>query len=214
MSDALTTIRNKLIDYEDKIIKQYIKNNTLRDLNTNIDTNINTNIDTNINTNIDTNINTNIDTNIYLKDNTLKLEEHYNFILEDLVCFYYDYININNNFNETNINNTKELFKIILERILLGEEVIKAKIKMDYEKYDELIKKKKIDEIYKLLENKVVEDNILIRLRNKKLENYNDGIKDKISLLYKDFIIPYTKSVQIIHCIQDNNIYEEGTSSK
>ena len=198
MSDALTTIRNKLIDYEDKIIKQYIKNNTLRDLNTNIDTNINTNIDT----------------NIYLKDNTLKLEEHYNFILEDLVCFYYDYININNNFNETNINNTKELFKIILERILLGEEVIKAKIKMDYEKYDELIKKKKIDEIYKLLENKVVEDNILIRLRNKKLENYNDGIKDKISLLYKDFIIPYTKSVQIIYCIQDNNIYEEGTSSK
>ena len=130
------------------------------------------------------------------------------------MCFYYDYININNNFNETNINNTKELFKIILERILLGEEVIKAKIKMDYEKYDELIKKKKIDEIYKLLENKVVEDNILIRLRNKKLENYNDGIKDKISSLYKDFIIPYTKSVQIIHCIQDNNIYEEGTSSK
>lgn len=194
MSDRLTTIRNKLIDYEDKIIKQYIKNNTLRDLNTNIDTNI--------------------DTNIYLKDNTLKLEDHYNFILEDLVCFYYDYININNNFNETNINNTKELFKIILERILLGEEVIKAKIKMDYEKYDKLIKKKKIDEIYKLLENKVVEDNILIRLRNKKLENYNDGIKDKISSLYKDFIIPYTKSVQIIHCIQDNNIYEEGTSSK
>ena len=210
MSDELTTIRNKLIDYEDKIIKQYIKNNRLRDLNTNIDTNIDTNINTNINTNIDTNI----DTNIYLKDNTLKLEDHYNFILEDLVCFYYDYININNNFNETNINNTKELFKIILERILLGEEVIKAKIKMDYEKYDELIKKKKIDEIYKLLENKVVEDNILIRLRNKKLENYNDGIKDKISSLYKDFIIPYTKSVQIIHCIQDNNIYEEGTSSK
>ena len=194
MSDGLTTIRNKLIDYEDKIIKQYIKNNRLRDLNTNIDTNI--------------------DTNIYLKDNTLKLEDHYNFILEDLVCFYYDYININNYFNETNINNTKELFKIILERILLGEEVIKAKIKMDYEKYDELIKKKKIDEIYKLLENKVVEDNILIRLRNKKLENYNDGIKDKISSLYKDFIIPYTKSVQIIHCIQDNNIYEEGTFSK
>ena len=206
MSDALTTIRNKLIDYEDKIIKQYIKNNTLRDLNTNIDTNI----DTNINTNIDTNI----DTNIYLKDNNLELGDHYKFILEDLVCFYFDYININNNFNETNINNTKELFKIILERILLGEEVIKAKIKMDYEKYDELIKKKKIDEIYKLLENKVVEDNILIRLRNKKLENYNDGIKDKISSLYKDFIIPYTKSVQIIHCIQDNNIYEEGTSSK
>ena len=194
MSDELTTIRNKLIDYEDKIIKQYIKNNRLRDLNTNIDTNI--------------------DTNIYLKDNTLKLEDHYNFILEDLVCFYYDYININNNFNETNINNTKELFKIILERILLGEEVIKAKIKMDYEKYDKLIKKKKIDEIYKLLENKVVEDNILIRLRNKKLENYNDGIKDKISSLYKDFIIPYTKSVQIIYCIQNNNIYEEGTSSK
>ena len=206
MSEGLTTIRNKLIDYEDKIIKQYIKNNTLRDLNTNINTNIDTNIDTNINTNIDT--------NIYLKDNNLELEDHYKFILEDLVCFYFDYININNNFNETNINNTKELFKIILERILLGEEVIKAKIKMDYEKYDELIKKKKIDEIYKLLENKVVEDNILIRLRNKKLENYNDGIKDKISSLYKDFIIPYTKSVQIIHCIQDNNIYEEGTSSK
>ena len=128
MSEGLTTIRNKLIDYEDKIIKQYIKNNTLRDLNTNIDTNINTNIDTNINTNIDT--------NIYLKDNNLELGDHYKFILEDLVCFYFDYININNNFNETNINNTKELFKIILERILLGEEVIKAKIKMDYEKYD------------------------------------------------------------------------------
>ena len=42
---------------------------------------------------------------------------------------------------------------------------------------------KKIDEIYKLLENKVVEDNILIRLRNKELENYNDGTKDKISSL-------------------------------
>ena len=79
------------------------------------------------------------------------------------------------------------------------------------------IEAKKIDSQMCLdfgIANKVVEDNILIRLRNKKLENYNDGIKDKISSLYKDFIIPYTKSVQIIHCIQDNNIYEEGTSSK
>ena len=70
---------------------------------------------------------------------------------------------------------------MIIERILLGEEVIKAKIKIDSEKYTELIKNKDTDAIFLLLENKEVEKRILDRLRVKEIEGYTLPIRKKNS---------------------------------
>jgi hypothetical protein len=58
-----------------------------------------------------------------------------------------------------------------------------------------------MDSISSLLENKEVENKIISRLINKEIHGYTSEIKMKVVSLYKDFIIPYTKRVQLVYCL-------------
>tara|TARA_B100000963_G_C22614537_1_gene666622 strand:+ start:436 stop:972 length:537 start_codon:yes stop_codon:yes gene_type:complete len=174
----LQLIRDKLVDYENSIIKAYIECYNKRNSHY-------------------------IEVDKIISSMDFYMDEKYHFAFNDLMYYYYDNIVINeeNRDDDKMVDKEKELFNLIIERILLGEEVIKAKIKIDSEKYTELIKNKDTDAIFLLLENKEVEKRILDRLRVKEIEGYTLPIRKKIVELYEKFIIPYTKKIQIVYCL-------------
>jgi hypothetical protein len=168
----LISIREELSRYEDKIINKCIESSKNR-------------------TEWDI-----IDIDGIVESMDFNMENKYHFILNDIIYYYYD-----NNRIEGNTELEKELFILITNRILLGKEVIKNKILLDKDKYSELIDKQDMDSISSLLENKEVENKIISRLINKEIHGYTSEIKMKVVSLYKDFIIPYTKRVQLVYCL-------------
>lgn len=174
----LDEVRSKLVKYEDKIIKSYIEASKYRRDSTNYANELIINIKKNIN-------------------------NDYHNIVDNIMNAYLLFIlncegnAISNNLYEKDYN----IMNLIMNRIMIGEEVIKSKIEQNKEKYYELIRNKDVPKLYELLENKVVENNIIQRLNNKNIENYTDNIKNDIVKLYKNYIIPYTKKIQIIYCL-------------
>ena len=182
----LDEVRSELVKYEDKIIKSYIEASKYRRDNSNYVNELIINIKKNIN-------------------------NDYHYIADDMMNAYLLFIlNCNGNAMTNNLyEKDYDIMNLIMNRIMIGEKVIKSKIEQNKEKYYELIRNKDVAKLYELLENKVVENNIIQRLKNKNIENYTDDIKNDIVKLYENYIIPYTKKIQIIYCL--NLVYIDNT---
>jgi chorismate mutase len=171
-SNKLDTIREQLVSYEDKIINKYIE--CMENRSSQL-----------------------LDVDDMVEILNIKTREYYHFVMSDLVYYFYD----NNSQSFSNKHHDNELFHLIKERILLGEEVIKAKFESNPEIFIRVIKDGNADKIYNILENKEVEEKILNRILGK---NISPKITTKIHSLYKEFIIPYTKKVQIVYCFNES----------
>ena len=177
-SNKLDEIRQKLISYEDKIIDKYIE--CMEHRNPQL-----------------------VDIDDLVEELNGNISDSYHFVMCDLLYYFYD----NNCPSVDNKHNDLELFQLIKERILLGEEVIKAKYESNLEIFIQPIKEKDTYRIYNILENKEVEEKILNRILGK---NISPKITTRVYSLYKEFIIPYTKKVQVVYCLMN---YDVGTLS-
>ena len=175
----LDEIRKKLMNYEDKIIDKYIECTNYKRENT-------------------------FYINYIIETKNKHINSIYHFVISDLIDKYFSLIIKYNKGLESAdcITIDTDIIDIILDRIFIGIDVIKAKMRMDSEKYMKLIRDKDVDNIYELLENKDVENKIIERLKNKKKRGYNDKIRDDIVSLYENYIIPATKKIQIIYCLK------------
>ena len=177
-SDKLDETRQKLISYEDKIIDKYIV--CMEHRNPQL-----------------------LDVDDLVEELNRNISDSYHFVMSDLLYYFYD----NNYPSVDNKHHDMDLFQLIKERILLGEEVIKAKYASSPVIFTQPIKEKDTNKIHSLLENKEVEDKILNRILGK---NISPKITTRVYSLYKEFIIPYTKKVQVVYCLMN---YDVGTFS-
>lgn len=93
-----------------------------------------------------------------------------------------------------------KLINLINERINLGIEV--SKIKYEYLKNDLQVDFTNNDNIYNAITNKLIEEKIIERIKEKS----NDSLLSKImAQLYKDYIIPKTKELQVETLKELNN---------
>ena len=144
-----------------------------------------------------------IDVDDIVEELNINISEYYHFMMSDLLYYFYDN-------HCPSIDNKKydlELILLIKDRILLGEDVIIAKYEAEPNKFNTAIKEKNTDKIYMILENKEVEEKILNRILSK---NISPKITTRVYSLYKDFIIPYTKKIQVVYCLRN---YDVGTLS-
>lgn len=107
-----------------------------------------------------------------------------------------------------------ECLQTISRRIHFGKFVAESKFQNDKENYIRMIKEKDVEGIERSITNKVVEDKILERLEIKAesygidpslkfSQNKQSKVDPKvISQLYKDYIIPLTKKVEIDYLLR------------
>lgn len=107
-----------------------------------------------------------------------------------------------------------ELLQILSRRIHFGLFVAESKYRNNIKKFKELIKNKDYDGIYKEITNQEVEDKILQRLEGKGESYIYASIKNKkitpqyLVKIYKEFIIPITKEVEVeylLHRLNDDD---------
>jgi len=177
-SKDLDNIREQLIRYEDIIINKYIE--CMENRHSQL-----------------------LDIDSIVEELNKNINESYHFVISDLLYYYYD----NHRPSVDNKHHDMDLFQLIKERILLGEEVIKAKYASNPEIFIQAINEKDTYKIHALLENKEVEEKILNRILGK---NISPKITTRVHSLYKEFIIPYTKKVQVVYCLMN---YDVGTPS-
>lgn len=96
-----------------------------------------------------------------------------------------------------------ELLQNLSRRIHFGLFVAESKFRSDVEKFTELIKNKDYDGIYDAITNNAVEEKILKRLEEKGDSYIYKSFKNKkitskyLVTIYKEFIIPMTKEVEV-----------------
>lgn len=134
----------------------------------------------------------------------MKVPTSYGFMLSELQEFYFKLIQETEGDIESidSMSCDNKLLDLIINRILIGEYVIIAKKRDKKDLYDKIIYENDRDKLHNLLENKDVENKILRRIENKEIEGFTDRIKMEVISLYRDFIIPYTKKIQVEYCFK------------
>ncbi len=131
-----------------------------------------------------------------------------NFVSEDFILE--EIFSISNSIEEYfgKIAVSEKAKKLVLKRILGGFYVAESKFTQSREEYSKLIKTRDTDKINDLLTNLEIEKKVICRVGekaselSKKIPNAIDNPKIFFSTLYRDFIIPLTKVVEVDYLLE------------